>query len=405
MAKFHHDIYLESNKDHDQKINLSVRYGQMLCLLLQTVAQGNRTGEHRLHLEAYKSLIKDSPPEDSAFLVFITEFFQYYVFADELIRHPDVHKPRLAIEDWVPWMPIEPARLIGVSDGLFHYLCQITTIRNTIRANIAAQIDPVVDYTSLYRAAEIDAAIREWRPHWPWGDGRDRVGVLYQQVMWIYLFRTIYPPSGAPPLVAFASASSSSSSSSNSMLVMHSRRVSGAASATTTTKTTTAVAPSTTPPRPPPHQPMHTPPPSERPPSSHAATTPPPPPPSSTAQRSPSRGDSPAPIRYPPHHDHRVTMAVDESLAILESFKPGDPVQRLLLMPSLVVGCACFAPMQRRRAAGAVRIVGGYGGMRNCDRVLELLDEVWRLMDRGDWAAVWDWQAVASNMGWDFACG
>lgn len=361
-SQFHHQEAMkklcepmDNESDPKNKTNLSPRYGQMLCLLLQTLAEGNPNGEHRVHLQAYKNLIQQSPPPDDAFLIFITEFFQYRVFADELIRYPDIHTPRLATEDWTPWLEIQPARLIGIADGLFHYLAQITSIRNTIRANIAAEADPVVDYTSLYRAAEIDSAIREWTPHWPPGDSRDRVGLLYKQMMWVYLFRTIYPPSSTTPSTLFTQPSAS---------IIPLSPASQSHSA-------------------------HTPPSSERPTSSH--TTPP-------------RAESPAPIRYPPHHDNRITIAVDESLAILDSFKPSDPVQTLLLVPCLVIGCACFAPAQRERVRNAIRTVRGYTGLRNGDRVGEVLEEVWRLMERGDWARVWDWQGVARSMGLDFSC-
>jgi len=59
---------------------------------------------------------------------------------------------------------------------------------------MARGVEPVVDYTSLYRAAEIDAGIRDWTPPWPQGDTRDLAGLLYKQMMWVYLWRTIYPP-------------------------------------------------------------------------------------------------------------------------------------------------------------------------------------------------------------------
>ncbi|KAI1082162.1 fungal-specific transcription factor domain-containing protein [Whalleya microplaca] len=361
-SQFHHNAAMEklcepvgSENGPKNNTNLSPRYGQMLCLLLQTLAEGNANGEHRLHLQAYKNLIQENPPPDKAFLIFITEFFQFRVFADELIRYPDMQTPRLATHDWEPWLAIRPARLIGIADGLFHYLAQITTIRNTIRANMSAGVDPVVDYTSLYRAAEIDSAIREWTPHWPPGDSRDRVGLLYKQMMWVYLFRTIYPPSlSSPPLQL-------SNPSANILPLSPTSQ---------------------------PHS-ARTPPSSERPTSSH--TTPP-------------RAESPPPIRYPPHHDNRITIAVDESLAILDSFKPSDPVQTLLLIPCLVIGCASFAPAQRQRVRISLRTVRGYTGLRSCDRVGEVLEEVWRLMDRGDWARVWDWQGVARSMNLDFSC-
>ncbi|KAI2463531.1 fungal-specific transcription factor domain-containing protein [Annulohypoxylon bovei var. microspora] len=379
-SQFHHNSAMEklcepvgNENDPKNKANLSPRYGQMLCLLLQTLAEGNPNGEHRVHLQAYKNLIQQSPPPDNAFLIFITEFFQYRVFADELIRFPDMHTPRLATEDWEPWLEIQPPRLIGVADGLFHYLAQITSIRNNIRGNMAAEVDPVVDYTSLYRAAEIDSAIREWTPHWPPGDSRDRVGLLYKQMMWVYLFRTIYPPSSSSPSTLFTQPATAS--------IVPLSPTSQPRSART-----------------PPSS-------SERPTSSHHTTTTPPPPlPAQPATQPAPRAESPPPIRYPPHHDHRITLAVDESLAILDSFKPSDPVQTLLLVPCLVIGCACFAPAQRERVRNALRTVRGYTGLRNCDRVGEVLEEVWRLMERGDWTRVWDWQGVAASMGLDFSC-
>jgi hypothetical protein len=97
-----------------------------------------------------------------------------------------------------------------------------------------------------------------------------------------------------------------------------------------------------------------------------------------------------------------VTLAVDESLALLELFKPSDPCQRLLLLPCFLVGTACFSPAQQRRVRAAIRTVRGYTGLRNADRVAELLEEVWRLMAAGDWVAAWDWAGVAQRMELDF---
>lgn len=352
LAKFYEDIHQETNIDAaKQTVNLSVRYGQMLCMLLKSMVEGKANGEHRLHLQAYKGLIQASPPDDSAFLVFITEFFQFHVYADELIRYPDPRSPRLATEDWVPWLPIQPVRLIGVADGLFKYLSQITTIRNSIRTNMQNNLDPVVDYASLFRAAEIDAAIREWQPHWPPGDSRERVGLLYKQMMWVYLFRTIYPPSTTVP------------------------------PAMPTDQYNRPTSPPLSPTSP---DPLST----DRLRASHACS---------------SRAESPAPIRYPPHHDARITVAVDESLAILDSIKPSDPCQTLLLIPCLIIGCASFAPSQQNRIRNTLKGVRGYTGVRNCDRLAELLEEMWKLMERGDWALVWDWQAVAKRMDLDFS--
>ena len=410
-SEFHHEkamqkLYADMNNHHDRagpeyKDILSARYGQMLCLLLESMAEGNTAGNHRVHLQAYCTLIQQSPPEDPLFLSFITEFFQFHIFADELIRYPWDKSPGLLSSDGLPVATIISPRLLGVADGLFDYLSHITTIRNTIRANMENHIDPVVDYTSLYQAAEIDAAIREWTPRWPPGDTRDRVGLIYKQMLWIYLFRTIYPPSQSP--------SSSLSSSAASLSVLPGPTTTDRPAAVNTpplsesscsSSPRTSVSSHIT-------SPSCCSDPRSNPPSRKASSIRPPllgQEPRKEKRQDPIRPESPQPIRRPPDHDPRITVAIDESLAMLDSFKPSDPSQTLLLIPCLVIGSACFTPAQQERVRVAVRTVRGYTGLRNTDRVSELLEEVWRLMGIGDWVAVWDWQKVSNTLHLDFLC-
>ncbi|TRX92563.1 hypothetical protein FHL15_006490 [Xylaria flabelliformis] len=407
-SRFHHDAAMKQllawgSKNEaapEQKANLAPRYGQMLCLMLQTAAEGSPDGSHRVHLQAYKSLIQENPPPDKAFTTFITEFFQYRVFADELILYPDMKTKRLATEDWVPWTVIEPARLIGVGDGLFHHLAKITTIRNDIRANMASKAEPLVNYNSYYHATQIETAIREWSPTWPAGDNRDRVSLLYKQMMWVYLYRTIYPPSTSPPPFLFTSTIPETMTSTTMSIgagVGTSAAAVGAGTGDGSNRMPLSPAspqPCSTTLSPPPVGALSTISDRRLSSGSHHAT-----PPFRTT------GDSPPPvIRYPPHHDARISTAVDESLVILESFKPSDPVQTLLLVPCLVIGCAAFAPTQQERVRAALRIVRGYTGLRNCDRVAQVLEKVWQLMGQAEWTRVWDWQGVARSMGLDFAC-
>jgi hypothetical protein len=55
------------------------------------------------------------------------------------------------------------------------------------------EITPVADYTVLYRAVEIDAAIGEWRLPSRDNDAGDPIGQIYKQMPQIYLWQTIYP--------------------------------------------------------------------------------------------------------------------------------------------------------------------------------------------------------------------
>ncbi|KAI0425485.1 fungal-specific transcription factor domain-containing protein [Xylaria sp. FL1042] len=406
-SQFHHDAAVrrllawgnQNEAAPEQKANLAPRYGQMLCLMAQAAAEGSLTGAHRIHLLAYKNLIQENPPPDKAFTTFITEFFQYRVFADELILYPDLESKRLATEDWVPWVEVEPARLIGVGDGLFHYLAKITTIRNEIRANIIAKTEPVVSSEALTKAAEISIGIHEWAPTWPAGDNRDRVSLLYKQMMWIYLYRTIYPPlkTSPPPFftvptiaetidptmgvgVGVGTSAAFGSSVGDGSRVMPLSPASSQSCSATRSPPPSGVLPPTSDRR-----------------LSSDSLLPTSPPLTNGAPSSPV-------VRYPPNYDARILSAVEESLGILESFKPGDPVQTLLLVPCLVIGCASFAPEQQERVRAAVRTVRGYTGMRNCDRLAQFLDEIWRLMSWAEWGYVWDWQRVAVRMGLDFSC-
>ncbi|KAK2606255.1 hypothetical protein QQS21_003303 [Conoideocrella luteorostrata] len=402
---FHHEEALKRlYKDMESPITradpmydaiLAVRYGQMLCLLLQTRAEGNPRGEHRVHLQAYQALIQHSPPENDIFHTFITEFFQYHIYADELLWCSGASSSRLPSESREPSLSIQPPRLIGVTDGLFPCLSQITSLRNVIRANMAASVDPVVNYTSLYRAADIDAAIRDWTPQWPAGDSRHRVGPLYKQMMWVYLFCTIYPPSPSP--VRRSTIATLPTTSAQPNITIMQRRASMIASVGSSAMAScNATMPGS--------NIAHSCPSSRNPSrtnSMHEQDSS-----SSTFEISQNNlmRSSPPPARRPAQDDQRITLAVEESLAILESFKASDPAQTLLLIPCIVIGTACFNPLQRRRLEKNIQVVRGYTGLRNCDRVTELLEEVWTLMDQGDWAAVWDWQFVAKRLGLDFLC-
>jgi hypothetical protein len=279
-------------------------YAQMICLVLQTLSDPSPNGQHRFHLQHYQKLVQESPPEDGDCMKFIHEFFQYHIHTDELIYLPqgDVHYISIS-DNWnLPCTLSQPSamRLLGVFDGLFLYMSKITNIRNKIRQNIEQDIDPIVDYKAFYAASEIEAGIREWTPVWPHGDPRDAAGMLYKQMMWIYLWRTIHPPQ------------------------------------TTNWKL-----------------------------------------------------------------DSHITTAVNDGLALLARFGPRDPSQTLILAPAFVIGCAAFEKEQRDPIRKAIGVVKSYTEYKNTDTALDVLKEVWRLMDAEDERS-WDWQSIAHRMGMDF---
>jgi hypothetical protein len=52
---------------------------------------------------------------------------------------------------------------------------------------------PAIDHTVLFRAVEVDAAIRKWKSPQPQNSFSDILNLLHKQILWIYLWLTIYP--------------------------------------------------------------------------------------------------------------------------------------------------------------------------------------------------------------------
>ena len=410
--KFYDDVEFTNGKPNtDNKTLVSARYGQMLCFLLEALVEGSPRGEHRLHLTAYRSLVSTSPPEDSPFSAFIAEMFHYHIVADELL-HSALADEASPPPKRLPPMPTlqHPPRLVGITDGLLGFLSPITAIRNGIRRKLKAQIDPPVDYLDIYPAEDISAAIQAWTPSWPPGDSRYRASLLYQQMIWIYLDRTVYVPS--PPVPPSPPATPAPAPGPRQLHGYSSGGHARPGRSVANTPPLSAATSCASSPRVPPsgsdpsgaHRRPHA-----RFDSSSSRsrgvgsggeqqTNDEAAPPGAGADRS----DSPPPTRQPLDLNPRVTLAVDQSLALLESFKPGDPCQTLLLLPCFLVGTACFSPDRQERVRAAVETARAYTGLRNADRVAQVLEEVWRLMAAGEWIAAWDWPGVAERLGLDF---
>ncbi|KAH6668168.1 fungal-specific transcription factor domain-containing protein [Plectosphaerella plurivora] len=387
MQSFYADIRRSGEEEHTSQHTItSARYAQILCLLIGTLIDGNRHGEHRVHLRGYQHLIQQAPPEDPAFLAFITEFFQYHIFADELMWYPGAKGIRLSSDSWTHTPTIETPRLLGVADGLFQHLSQIATIRDTVRKNIYSGAETRVNYHLLWQAQEIQEAIELWAPAWPVGDSRHRVGLIYKHMMFLHLFRTTYPPTMPSLKHGFDNAPVSPVSLRRPSQVSRPTTASSSSSSPGLNMASSSNALPTFQQRSPPGSRIPS-----RTNSMHE---------SDPVDKSPLSAQG----RRPPHHDARITAAVEESLALMESFKSSDPALTLLLMPCQVIGVACFGRAQQERIRAVVRRIRGYTGLRNCDRVSEVLEEIWRLMDDGDWLSVWDWQAVARKMDADFLC-
>jgi hypothetical protein len=384
--------------DADGMTQLHARYGQILCLLLESMVDGDSDGAHRFHLTVYNSMIKDSPPTDPALLAFVTEFFQYHTFADELLHHPDRERGRLGPAR-CPFPKLIPApRLLGVADGLFAFVPRINALRDAVRANLQGNLNSVIDYRIICLAAEIDAGILGWAPEWPSGDSRGKLALLYKQTMRLYLASSIHPPPRVSedttgtlvdPVLHFDRDSRAEQS-------FNPQEVDGHQFAPTSASTSCTSSPI-----------LH----HQAPVFSLSAARRQSFPASGPLENrrleqrrfSESSGFNLQPAA-PPGYGAKMSIPLEECLSILADFNASDPCQALLLIPCLIVGTMCLTSHQRSRIRSSIKVIWGYRGMRNIDRVSELLEEVWRSMDRSEWAAAWDWQATARRMNLDFLC-
>lgn len=371
----------------------AAHYGQMLCLILEHFASGQGYAEQgpRLHYEAFPYLITNYPPEDTDFCAFIIEIFFYHIFADDVLSFPGCKGRLTPNNDWTPPTPINSPRLIGVADGLFNLITEITSIRLRICERIDHNADPRIDYDSLYRASEIESSLHDWSPEWPAGDSRERVTLLYKQMTWLYLKMTICPPldsdptstilsrtgtvmANTPPRSVTASRASSPSLKLHTSMLgdedsMRNPRRHSISNATALCDTYSI------------------------PPSLRGVQA-------QASNNGESRA-SPPPIRRPSNLESGVTTAVQQCLTLLESFKPSDPAQTLLLLPCVLVGTACSEPNEQDRIRSAIHTIHGYTGLKNTDRALKVLEEVWRLMNVNEFLA-WDWPRVANQLQIDY---
>jgi len=164
--------------------------GQMLFLFFRTLADPSLTGQHRLHLDSYQQIIRTNRLEDSEFSVLVDEIFRYHIIMDQIISLPKSPSPmewstnKLGIPATVRQR--DAVRLLGVSDELFAFMSRITDIRNAIREGME-EGEAKLWYGHLHEVAKLDACLKEW-------EARDTADHLYRQMLWVYLYRTVYPP-------------------------------------------------------------------------------------------------------------------------------------------------------------------------------------------------------------------
>lgn len=165
-----------------------------IALSLNTICEGETKGEYRMHMDAAKHLLKHQKPRNEKFRQFIVEFFQYHDVSNSvtsLDRRPAHLNGDLRLPDFVPHA--QAGMFLGVFDGLFNYISEVTRLRDKIRQRHNEGYEPAVDYQILSEAVSIDSAIRLWETSYPPNTANWSLAQLYRQSTWVYLYRTIRP--------------------------------------------------------------------------------------------------------------------------------------------------------------------------------------------------------------------
>ena len=165
-----------------------------IALCLNTICEGETQGEYRSHMDAARYLLATQRPQNEKFRQFIVEFFQYHDISNSLTtldRRPICLTGDLRLPDFVPHA--QAGALLGIFDGLFQYISEITVIRDKIRQRLNQGADIGVDYEILSDAVAIDSSIRSWEPTYSPDNPNWFAAQLYRQSTWVYLYRTIRP--------------------------------------------------------------------------------------------------------------------------------------------------------------------------------------------------------------------
>ncbi|KAJ6167033.1 hypothetical protein N7470_002480 [Penicillium chermesinum] len=185
----------QGTEDEEQKLLVEDPIiASTIALSLNTICEGETNGEYRPHMDAARYLLVSQQPRNEKFRQFIVEFFQYHDVSNALTsldRRPALLQSGMHLPDFVPGA--RAGMFVGVFDGLFNYISQITQLRDRIRERFNSGYEPAVDYQTLSEAVQVDTAIRNWKTSHEPETSNWCLAQLYRQTTWVYLYRTIRP--------------------------------------------------------------------------------------------------------------------------------------------------------------------------------------------------------------------
>lgn len=180
---------------------------QTILHCIETISADGSGGDYRCHLQAAHRLINRCQSTNNDLRHFARQFLAYQTLANSISALRPVHDLRaFAAIDSPQMSPQVTATssttdLLGVLGGLISPIFRIRNLRDEIRSlRTASQHGWCADERLFYDAFAIDASLRSWtckfEPNTPAYDA----SLLYRQIAWIYLYRTMKPSSPSSEL-------------------------------------------------------------------------------------------------------------------------------------------------------------------------------------------------------------
>lgn len=191
------NITASSSKSVDQEQQLLVEdpiIASTIMLSLNTICEGETKGEYQSLMDAARYLLVSQKPRNENFRQFIVDFFHYHDISNKhlpLRRRPELPQGEIRLPGFI--LGGQAGILLGVIDGLFRYISEITILRDRIGQRFKEGYEAVVDYQTLSQAVHIDTAIRNWTTSHEEDSLNWLLAQLHRQSTWVYLYRTILP--------------------------------------------------------------------------------------------------------------------------------------------------------------------------------------------------------------------
>lgn len=175
---------------------------QVVVLCLQTICEGNTTGEYTSHLTALKNMLDEEiDTTEEEYLRFLSEFLIYHDISaaltskrPALITNNDFRLPPFIVDGE------GTKNFLRVCEGLVGPTSKTRLLRDRVRKRREGQQRPYVDFNTIMDGKAIDKDLKTAICNYDIGSDEWVAWNLYKTTFWLYLHRTVNNSIASPEL-------------------------------------------------------------------------------------------------------------------------------------------------------------------------------------------------------------